>query len=65
MPESGLPTKRLVFNYSSKPLTENQLKLLEKGATFGIVSQKLNNYRIQTEMELLFEKNSILYKWIS
>ena len=55
MPIHGLPSKRLVFNYSSKTLSEAQLKLLEKGPNFGIDNNYTNPFKVKAEMELLME----------
>ncbi len=46
MPIHGLPSKRLVFNYSSKTLSEAQLKLLEKGPNFGIDNNYTNPFKV-------------------
>ncbi len=65
VPFSRLEQQRNVYNFSSKPLNDIQLKILEKGPNYVFTSYKPNKFRIYTEVENFVRKiKTILVKQI-
>ena len=56
LPFSHLEQQRNVFNFSSKPLSKIQFKILEKGPNYVLTSYKPNKNRIYTEVENFVRK---------